>query len=255
MLKNLKITTIQPDIIWENKNANFIQYEESINNITSKPDVIILPEMFATGFTMNTDLSETMTGEGVNWMQKMSIKTNSHIMGSLSIKEDENFYNRFLSVKNTYIEYYDKRHLFAYAGEDKVYTAGDTKNIVTINGWRILLQICYDLRFPVFTRNQDDYDVIVYVANWPAKRSIHWNTLLRARAIENQCYVIGVNRIGLDGNGHLYSGDSQIIDPFGNVICQSNETAVMNSELDYELLNKIRNDFPFLKDRDLFELK
>lgn len=254
-MQNLKITIIQPDIIWENKISNLLKYEEIINNITSKTDVIILPEMFTTGFTMNTSLSEPMSGDTLKWMRKISKQTDATIMGSLIIEEDENIYNRFLSVKNDCIEYYDKRHLFAYAGEDKVYTAGDTKNIVTINGWRILLQICYDLRFPVFTRNQDDYNAIVYVANWPAKRSIHWNTLLRARAIENQCFVIGVNRVGADGNGHLYSGDSQVIDPFGNVICQSNEPAVMNSELDYELLNKIRNDFPFLKDRDLFELK
>lgn len=253
-MQNLKVTIIQPDIIWENKIANLLQYEETINKITSKSDVIILPEMFTTGFTMETSLAEPRCGYTTEWMQIMSIQKDSYVMGSIIIS-DADIRNRFLCVKDKSIQHYDKKHLFAYAHEDKFYTAGDERKIVNINGWRILLQICYDLRFPVFARNQDDYDAIVYVANWPAKRSIHWRTLLRARAIENQCYVIGVNRVGTDGNGHLYSGDSQVIDPFGNIICESNEPAVMNTELDYELLNKIRNDFPFLKDRDLFELR
>ena len=257
MLKNLKITTIQPDIIWENKISNLLKYEETINNITSNPDVIILPEMFTTGFTMETSLGESEDGYTTEWMQIMSIEKNAHIMGSIIIydKGEIKPFNRLLCVKDQSIEYYDKKHLFTYAGEDKFYTEGTERKIVNINGWRILLQICFDLRFPVFARNQDDYDVIVYVANWPAKRSLAWNTLLKARAIENQCYVIGVNRIGMDGNGHIYSGDSQVIDPLGNVSCMSDKSGIKDFELDAQWLQQVRDELPFLKDRDLFELK
>ena len=255
MLKKLKITIIQPDIVWENKIANLHNYTESIKSITSKPDVIILPEMFTTGFTMNTLLAEPMVGSSVDWMRLVSEESDANIMGSLIIEEDTNIYNRFLSVKNEHIEYYDKKHLFAYAGEDKYYTPGNTKNIITINGWRILLQICYDLRFPVFARNQDDYDAIIYVANWPEKRSVAWKTLLQARAIENQCYVIGVNRVGTDANGNIYSGDSQVIDPLGNINCLSNNSQIKDFELDEKWLQQVRAELPFLKDRDIFELK
>jgi predicted amidohydrolase len=255
-MQNLKVTIIQPDIVWENKISNLLKYENDIKLITSNPDVIILPEMFTTGFTMENRLAESRWGYTTEWMQIMSLKKDAHIMGSLIIDgNDGNIYNRFLSVKDQCIEYYDKKHLFAYAGEDKFYTAGNQRKIVTINGWRILLQICYDLRFPVFSRNQDDYDAIVYVANWPAIRSLAWKTLLQARAIENQCYVIGVNRVGTDGNGHVYSGDSQVIDPLGNVLCLSNKPDVKNFELNEKSLHEVRNQLPFLKDRDNFELK
>jgi predicted amidohydrolase len=256
-MPNLKVTIIQPDIIWENKISNLLKYENDIKLITSNPDVIILPEMFTTGFTMENRLAETCCGYTTEWMQIMSLKKDAHIMGSITIydKGEIKPFNRLLCVKDQSIEYYDKKHLFAYADEDKFYTAGNQRKIVTINGWRILLQICYDLRFPVFSRNQDDYDAIVYVANWPAIRSLAWKTLLQARAIENQCYVIGVNRVGTDGNGHVYSGDSQVIDPLGNVLCLSNKPDVKDFELNEKCLHEVRNQLPFLKDRDLFELK
>ena len=255
-MQNLKVTIIQPDIIWENKISNLLKYEDIIKNITSNPDVIILPEMFTTGFTMENKLSEKSCGYTVEWMKIMSMNKNAHIMGSVIIEGDDgNIYNRLLSVKDNFIEFYDKKHLFAYAGEDKFYTAGNQRKIVNINGWRILLQICYDLRFPVFSRNQDDYDVIVYVSNWPEKRNMSWKILLKARAIENQSYVIGVNRVGTDGNGHNYLGESQVIDPLGNIICISNKPEIIDVELDLDYLKKIRIELPFLKDRDFFDLK
>jgi len=254
-MQNLKITLIQPNIIWENKKVNLTNYETYINNITSKPDVIILPEMFSTGFIMKPELVENMNGDTINWMKNITNNSNSYLMGSLIIKELDNIFNRFLCIKGELIEFYDKKHLFAYAGEDKCYTAGNQRKIININGWRILLQICYDLRFPVFSRNQDDYDVIVYVANWPAKRSLAWKTLLQARAIENQSYVIGVNRVGIDGNNLEYTGDSSLISPIGEIIWTSEEEEVIDLELDANLLQQVRNQLPFLKDRDNFEIK
>jgi predicted amidohydrolase len=256
-MQNLKITIIQTDIVWENKISNLLKYEETIKTITSNPDVIILPEMFTTGFTMETSLAEPIDGYTTEWMQIMSIEKNAHMMGSIMIYDRGEIkpFNRLLCIKDQSIEYYDKKHLFAYANEDKFYTAGTERKIVNINGWRILLQICYDLRFPVFSRNQDDYDAIVYVASWPTKRSLAWKALLQARAIENQCYIIGVNRVGTDGYGHIYSGDSQVIDPLGNIKCLSDKSQVKDFELDAKWLQEVRTELPFLKDRDLFEIK
>jgi len=255
-MQNLKITIIQPDIKWETKIDNLHNYEKNIKLITSNPDVIILPEMFTTGFTMNTQLAETMAGHSVEWMQRISKESNANIMGSLIIEEDSKIFNRFLSVKDNIIEFYDKRHLFAFAGEDKHFTSGNTKKIVNINGWRILLQICYDLRFPVFSININDYDVIIYVANWPSKRSQHWKALLQARAIENQAYVIGVNRVGIDGLKTEYSGDSSVYDPLGNLVYQhSNSPNIADVILDYSNLESVRTTFKFLDDADCFYLK
>ena len=252
MLKDLNVTIIQSDIYWENKDKNLENFTDKII-ITSSTDVIILPEMFTTGFTMNTSLAETMNGKTVSWMKSYE---NFYLMGSIIIKEDDKFYNRFLSVKSDNIEYYDKRHLFAFAGENKFFTAGTDRKIVTINGWRILLQTCYDLRFPVFSRNKKDYDAIVYIASWPAKRSQHWKSLLQARAIENQAYVIGVNRVGIDGLNIEYSGDSSVYDPLGNLIYQcSNSPDISTITLKVEQIEFVRNTFKFLDDADEFEIK
>jgi len=249
------ITTIQSDIIWENISENLKNYESKIENLNS--DVIVLPEMFSTGFTMNPEsLAEEMTGPTVNWMKENSKKINSAICGSVIIKEDNKYYNRFIWVNpDGTLYHYDKRHLFSYAGEDKNYTAGDSKIIIEYKGWKICPLICYDLRFPVWSRNTEDYDILIYVANWPVKRKHAWKTLLLSRAIENQCYVVGVNRVGFDNNSNFYSGDTSIVNALGELLyIRSHSEDVFTTTLDKEELNKIRKNLPFLDDRDNFEI-
>jgi len=249
---NLTVTLIQSDIEWENKSKNLEKFQEKISTIEVDTDLIILPEMFSTGFSIKpNELAETMTGESVMWMINIAKEKQTHVCGSLIIKENQNYYNRliFVSPDGT-TTHYDKKHLFSYAGEDKHYTPGNKRAIVDVNGWRINLQICYDLRFPAFVRNQDDYDVILYVANWPVNRRLAWNTLLQARAIENQAYVIGVNRIGSDPK-NSYGGDSSIINPIGETIYQKKlYSDVKTIGLSKHFLDKTRDNFPFLKDRD-----
>lgn len=255
---SLHITLIQPDIVWEDKQANLRQYEQFISGIEGTRQVVVLPEMFSTGFSMSPErLAETMDGETVSWMARMSAYYRCILTGSLIIEEDGNYYNRMLWVQpDGKIGYYDKRHLFGYAGEDKHYTAGDTRMIVQVNGWKINLQVCYDLRFPVWARNKsEEYDVLLYVANWPEIRGHAWKTLLQARAIENQCYVVGVNRVGKDGKEINYSGDSSVFDPLGETMWQcSGEVAVHTITLDKEALIQVRAKLPFLKDGDKFML-
>jgi len=254
----LNITLIQPDIVWEDKVANLQQYEDSIANITSARQVIILPEMFSTGFSMSPErLAEPMDGRSVRWMADMAVKYRCILTGSLIIEEDGKYYNRLLWVQpDGQIGYYDKRHLFAYAKENEHYTAGDKRFIAQVNGWRICLNVCYDLRFPAWARNQgDDYDLLVYVANWPERRSVAWKTLLQARAIENMCYVAGVNRVGTDANGHNYNGESSIFGPLGETLWQHPHSAAVHTvTLDKEHLLKTRADLPFLNDADKFIL-
>lgn len=254
MSKKLEIAIIQTNLIWEDKIANLNNLETYFKQINS--EVVILPEMFTTGFSMNTGLAETMSGDTILWMKKMSIEYNCYIIGSVIICENNNFYNRLICIKNNFIEWYDKKHLFGFAGEDKSYTPGNQRKIVEINSFRINLQICYDLRFPVFARNQNDYDVLIYVANWPKKRALAWNTLLQARAIENQSYVIGVNRVGVDGLGNEYSGDSKVISPLGEIIseCMPNNFDVKKITLEKDVIETIRKSFPFLNDADKFSL-
>ena len=254
---NLTVTLIQSDIKWEDKLKNLENFQEKISSIQENTDLIILPEMFSTGFSMiPNNLAETMTGDSVKWMIQMAKLKNANICGSLIIKENDNFYNRLIVVSpNGDITHYDKKHLFTYSGEDKHYTPGDKRVIVDINGWKINLQVCYDLRFPVFVRNNNDYDVILYVANWPVSRRLAWLTLLQARAIENQSYVIGVNRIGSDPK-NSYGGDSSVINALGEVIYQKKlYSDVKTIELSKQLLDKSRNYFPFLKDRDSITLE
>lgn len=254
----MKIALIQSDLIWENAAANRENFDSKINEINSEVNLIVLPEMFSTGFTMNApEVAEEMNGETVRWMQSVSKQKNAAITGSIVIKENGQFYNRMLFVfPSGELQYYDKRHLFSLAGEDQFYTAGNQKVIVEYLGWKICLQICYDLRFPVFARNVENYDLILYVANWPKVRTDAWDALLKARAIENLTYVAAVNRIGLDDNNFEHNGHSQIIDFLGNYNIEPQETeGVFVAELDKNSMLEIRRKLNFLDDRDNFEIK
>lgn len=260
----LTISLIQSYLHWEDKEKNLLQFEEKIAALPEAAQVVVLPEMFSTGFSMKPgQLSETMNGPTIGWMKDMAGRYRKIITGSMIAEEQGKYYNRLVwMLPNGLFYHYDKRHLFGYAGEDKYYTAGEKKLIVQVNGWKICLQVCYDLRFPVWARQkqQNDaggglYDILIYVANWPERRSHPWKTLLQARAIENQAYVIGVNRVGEDGNGIYYSGDSMLTDPQGNVIWQqADEEAVFTYTLHREELDQVRGQFPFLADADDFLL-
>ena len=254
----MKVALIQSSLFWENPTANRNHFEVKINAITEKVDLIVLPEMFSTGFTMKPSVvAETMQGETVLWMQSLAKAKNSAITGSLIIKENNNFYNRLAFVfPSGEIQFYDKRHLFTLVGEDKVYTSGTEKLIVEYLGWRICPLVCYDLRFPVFARNIEDYDVLLYVANWPKPRINAWDILLKARSVENMCYTIGVNRIGFDASQLEYNGHSQTLDFLGNYMLEPQDTeGVFMTELNKEKLLETRKKFGFLNDRDSFELK
>jgi omega-amidase len=254
----MKLALIQSFLFWENPNANRNHFEEKIKAISESIDLIILPEMFSTGFTMNPkDVAETMEGETIMWLIHLAKAKNTAITGSLVIRENNNFYNRLVFIfPSGEIQFYDKRHLFTLAGEDEIYTAGRNKLIIEYKGWKICPLICYDLRFPVFARNVEEYDVLIYVANWPEIRINAWDTLLKARAIENMCYTIGVNRIGEDNNGFQHNGHSQAIDFLGNYILKPAETkSVFIVELNKEELISARKKFNFLNDRDSFVLE
>lgn len=253
---SLTISIIQANLHWEDKEANLKMLEEKIWSLTGGAHIIVLPEMFSTGFSMRPEaLGETMDGATVKWMRQLSAKTKKIITGSLIIEDEGKYFNRLIWMMPNGIHYhYDKRHLFAYAGEDRHYSSGTNKLIVQVNGWRICPLICYDLRFPVWSRQSRElYDILIYVANWPQRRSLAWKTLLQARAIENQCYAIGVNRVGDDGNNIYYSGDSSITDPVGNTIWQQPEKeAVFTYTFEKDKLAEVRNHFPFLNDADGF---
>jgi predicted amidohydrolase len=258
----LTLSLIQTTLQWEDPAANRIAFEAKIAALSGKTQVVILPEMFATGFSMNAEaLAENMDGETVTWMKEIAAKHKLILTGSLIIKDGNDYYNRLLWVlPNGQLGTYDKRHLFAYAGEDKHYTPGSKRFIASVNGWRINLQVCYDLRFPVWARQQYseegfEYDVLVYVANWPHRRATAWKALLQARAIENQCYVIGVNRVGEDGHGNYHSGDSTVVDPLGEVLyAKGDEEDVFTITLDKAHLEAVREKLPFWKDADRFDL-
>ena len=253
----MKIALIQSSLVWENPRANRNDFEDKINNLDSKVDLIVLPEMFTTGFTMNPrNVAETMQGETVLWMQALAKANDCAITGSVVIEENSNFYNRMLFVfPSTEIEFYDKKHLFTLAGEDKVYTSGKQQLIVNYLGWKICLLVCYDLRFPAFSRNLTNYDLLIYVASWPKIRINAWDILLKARAIENMSYAIGVNRIGQDDNGFEYPGHSQVVDFLGNYIAEPIENeAVVFVEIDQDIMMQTRQKLGFLNDSDYFEL-
>ena len=273
----LTITTIQTNLVWENKIANLQALEKKINGLEEKTEIIVLPEMFSTGFSMQSQLlAETMEGETVQWMKEVAAKYKVILTGSIIIEEEGNFYNRLIwMLPNGQFGSYDKRHLFGLAEENKYYTAGNKRLIASVKGWKINLQICYDLRFPVWARNRvvevhgsaeksvsielpaneltPEYDILIYVANWPERRNHAWKTLLCARAIENQCYVIGVNRVGRDGNNINHSGNSLVIDPLGEVLYHmAHDEDIFTITLEREHLQDVRNKFPFWKDGDFF---
>lgn len=254
----MKIALLQSSLFWENPKANRNHFEEKINALAEKVDLIVLPEMFSTGFTMNPEaVFETMEGETIQWMQSLTKAKNSAITGSLVVKENDNFHNRLVFVfPSGEMQIYDKRHLFTLAGEDKVYTSGNQKLIVEYLGWKICPLICYDLRFPVFARNVENYDVLIYVANWPKSRIQAWDILLKARSVENLCYTVGVNRVGLDNNNLEYDGHSQMVDFLGNYALKPQENeGVFIVELNKQKLVETRKKLGFLNDRDSFELK
>jgi len=253
-MQDLKTTLIQTELVWEDIESNLAGFDVKIDAIEDDTHLIILPEMFTTGFSMNSaDLAQNMQGSSVKWLREKSLQKNADIVGSIIVSEDGNFFNRLIWAKpGGEIFTYDKKHLFRMAGEEKAYSAGHKNITVELCGWKIRPFICYDLRFPVWTRNiANQYDAAIFIASWPERRSLHWKLLLQARAIENQCYVIGVNRVGTDGNGHPYSGDSSVIDPWGNIIFQKqDEVCTYTAELSYETLQKSRESFPVWMDAD-----
>ena len=254
----MKIALIQTSLVWENPKQNRKNLDEKITAISETIDLIVLPEMFTSGFTMNPkNVTETMSGETISWLKSLTKKKNCAITGSLVITENENFYNRLVFVfPSGEIQYYDKRHLFTLAGEDKVYTSGKDKLIVEYKGFKICPLICYDLRFPVFARNVESYDVLIYVANWPKPRINAWDILLKARAIENMSYTIGVNRVGEDFNKHEYIGHSQAIDFLGNYLIEPQELEdVYIIVLDKKSMQDAREKFGFLNDKDRFTIQ
>ena len=259
-MSTLTITGIQTILHWEDPAANLNMLEEKINSISSKTEIVILPEMFSTGFSMKPDeLAETMAGETVKWMKRIATAKKIIITGSVIIEEGGKFFNRLIwALPNGQCGVYDKRHLFAYAGEDEKYTPGTKRLIASVKGWKINLLVCYDLRFPVWARQQaqeegPEYELLIYVANWPERRIHAWKTLLQARAIENQCYVVGVNRVGKDGNDIYYSGSSMVVDPLGEVLYQKeNDEDIFTITLPKQKVDEIRSKLPFWKDGDSF---
>jgi predicted amidohydrolase len=275
-MSTLTVTIIQADLQWEDKPANLRRLEEKIDGIGVHTELVILPEMFSTGFSMRPEaFAEQMDGPTVAWMRSIAARKKIILTGSLIIEEDGNYYNRLVWMLPTgQYGCYDKRHRFAYAGEDDHYTAGQKRLIASVKGWKVLLLVCYDLRFPVWSRQQPpdpaspasaaeapaqaalEYDLIICVANWPERRSHAWKTLLQARAIENQSFVIGVNRVGADGNNIVHSGDSMIIDPLGGILYhaeQKEETFTLT--LEKENLDTTRQRFPFWRDADHFYIE
>jgi omega-amidase len=258
-MENLTVSIIQTNLFWENKAENLFLFDKKLSEIEPNTDLIILPEMFNTSFSMNSkQMAEKMDGKTMQMMAEWAKQKNSVVTGSLIIEEDHKYYNRLIWMypDGTY-KHYDKRHLFRMANEHQHYAAGSNKLIAELKGWRICPLICYDLRFPVWSRNMNDYDCLIYVANWPERRNHPWKSLLTARAIENIAYVIGVNRIGLDGNGMSYSGDSAVIDFKGESISKTlaHEESLETVVLSYSALKEFREQFPAWMDADCFELK
>ena len=259
MQNELKIALIQADLVWENPDQNRVNLESHIESINDPVDLIILPEMFTTGFTMNPKgLAESMDGKTVNWMKDLAQRKQSALIGSTIIREKGLYFNRLLFVHpDGAIDTYDKKHTFTLAGEHTVYESGKENKIINYLGWSIKPLICYDLRFPVWARNLEDYDIVLYVANWPHVRISAWDALLKARAIENMSFSIGVNRVGLDGNGHEYPGHSAVYDVLGQRLddIPSHKEAIGIITLNKSHISKYRNKLGFLKDRDNFNLE
>jgi omega-amidase len=257
----LRITLVQSQLSWENKSANLEMFSRKISKLKDKTDLVVLPEMFSTGFTMNASaMAEPVNGDSVEWMRQTAAMNNCVVTGSLIISENKKFYNRLIWMKpdGRFLQY-DKRHLFRLAHEEQTYSPGKQKLIVELNGWKIFPLVCFDLRFPVWSRRtkDSDYDVVLYVANWPERRVTAWSQLLIARAIENQCYVVGVNRVGNDGNAIYHSGESAVINYKGEEISgiSAHEEVIETIELHKEEMENFRTQLPFLEDADSFTIK
>lgn len=257
MAEKLVSAVVQADLMWEDVPSNLARFERKINELSSEVDLVVLPEMFTTGFTMNASKNaEPVEGVALKWMQQMAVQKKVALTGSVIVKDAGKFFNRlyFVFPEGDY-QQYDKRHTFTLAGEDKVYASGQEKLVLSYKGWKICPLICYDLRFPVWSRNTEHYDLLIYVANWPEPREVAWDALLKARAIENMSYCIGVNRVGVDGNNHPYSGHSNVYDCLGKPLLKEREDEfVQEVILDKKQLQETRNKMKFLQDRDEFKL-
>ncbi len=253
-IKDVNITIVQPNLMWENINGNLQHLEEIIDPINNT-NLIVLPEMFNTSYTLNTALAEDMRGGTVDWMKKIAITKKIAVCGSLILKENDNYYNRLVWVaKNGEVFCYNKKHLFSLSKENRCFTPGKEKLIVELNGWKICPLICYDLRFPAWCRYNNDYDCLIFIASWPTKRIKAWQTLLKARAIENMSYVIGVNRVGVDGNNISFNGQSCLINPLGKKYFEAKEKELIKTiSLSYSEIQKARRIYGFLDDKDNFE--
>lgn len=260
--EDLSVTLIQSDIYWENIDANLGMFEEKIWQISGKTDLIVLPEMFTTGFTMNAkSLAEPMNSKTFRWMKQQAAQTKASVIGSYIIRQRDQYFNRLFCVHpDGTFQYYDKRHLFALGGEDQDYSQGSERVIIEVKGWKVLPLICYDLRFPVWARSQKtataayEYDVVLYVANWPKPRVASWDALLKARAIENLSYSIGVNRMGTDGVNAVYTGHTAAYDFLGESLCYAEDEAVMQVALSARKLELYRSKFPFQNEADHFTI-
>lgn len=257
-MDELNLCLIQTRLHWQDKNANFHHFESIIKHIHTA-DIILLPEMFTTGFSMEVDrLWDEPEGHTLNWMRNMADQSGAAVTGSIIVREEDKFYNRLYFVQpGGEYHTYDKRHLFTLAGEEKVFSPGHERLILEYKGWRIMPLICYDLRFPVWCRNTEDADLLIFVANWPERRAMPWSSLLKARAIENMCYVAGLNRVGADGDGVTHSGNSAVYDELGNEILQLTPSVhdVRSVSLQKEKMYASRKKFGFLNDRDRFEIE
>jgi omega-amidase len=258
MKEELKVVLIQAPLVWENPKANRDYFSAKIKEINKETDLIVLPEMFTTGFTMNVKpLAESMDGVTINWLKEIAAENGVALTGSIIIKEHGNYYNRLLFITpEGELFYYDKKHLFTLANEQEHYSPGTKKLIVDYKGWKICPLICYDLRFPVWARNVENYDVLIYVANWPEVRTKAWDVLLQARAIENLAYCVGVNRVAQDGKGFNYIGHSAVYDAFGEIITAQNFESenVFQTTLSKVHLQEVRSKLKFLNDKDTFQL-
>ena len=259
MSKELNIVAIQANLTWGNPEKNRLYFEQVINKLTLNTNLVVLPEMFSTGFTMKpSSVSETMNGTTVSWMINMAKTHDIGIIGSMVIQENNQYFNRAIFVHPSgSLEIYDKRHLFSLAGEDRQYTSGTNRIVIQFKGWRICPFICYDLRFPVWSRNTDNYDVLLFMANWPIPRIDAWDTLLKARAIENMSYCIGVNRIGEDENGYQYNGHTSAYNFLGEKVASTAEGKedVLHCEISKTKLDEFRQKLNFLKDQDSFKIQ
>lgn len=256
--RSLKCLLVQSGLFWADAEANRNKLEAVVRSEGGGHDLVVFPETFTSGFMGDLGAEpETMDGETIKWMKSLSNETGCVLCGSVAIATGKGKANRFLWVTpDGGVEYYDKRHLFSFAGEDKRYISGDERKVLRYRGWRICPQVCYDLRFPVWCRNRDDYDVLLFVANWPEPRTPAWTALLKARAIENQCYVIGVNRSGTDPRGLEYSGASAMYGPLGETVVDLGvEECTGSAIMNLEIIRKVRRKLPFQQDADSFKLQ